>query len=94
MNDVIESEESEPAIPDTQSDHTVQSGRRQLVLHGKKLLARIKDLISIATNSAFRRWIQAVEDASAKRRKSKSESKPGRPSINESIANTTISSRK
>jgi len=68
--------------------------RRRLVRHGKKLGPRIKELISIVSYSTFRRWIRTMEDAPAKRPKSKSENKPGRPRVDESIAETIIRIRK
>ena len=68
--------------------------RHRLVRHGKKLGPRIKDLISIVSYSTFRRWIRNMEDAPAKRPKSKSENKPGRPRTDESIADTIIRIRK
>lgn len=68
--------------------------RRRLVRHGKKLGPRIKDLISIVSYSTFRRWIRNMEEAPAKRPKSKSEGKPGRPRTDESIADTIIRIRK
>jgi hypothetical protein len=40
--------------------------RRRLVKLGLKLGARIKDLISVASYSTFRRWVRAMEDAHAK----------------------------
>ena len=42
--------------------------RRRLVKHGKKLGARIKDLISIASYSTFRKWVRAMEDGGAESR--------------------------
>lgn len=68
--------------------------RRRLVRHGKKLGPRIKELISVVSYSTFRRWIRTMEDGPSKRPKSKSESKPGRPRIDESIADTIIRIRK
>ena len=35
--------------------------RRRLVKHGKKLGARIKELISIVSYSTFRKWVRSVE---------------------------------
>ncbi|QDV62437.1 hypothetical protein Mal65_15710 [Crateriforma conspicua] len=68
--------------------------RRRLVRHGKKLGPRIKELISIVSYSTFRRWIRNMEDGPAKRPKSKVDDKPGRPRIDESIADTIIRIRK
>jgi putative transposase len=68
--------------------------RRRLVRHGKKLGPRIKELISIVSYSTFRRWIRNMEDGPSKRPKPKSESKPGRPRTDESIADTIIRIRK
>ena len=39
--------------------------RRRLVKHGKKLGARIKDLIWIASYSTCRKWVRAMEDGGA-----------------------------
>lgn len=39
--------------------------RRRLVKHGKKLGARIKNLISIASYSTFGKWVQAMEGGGA-----------------------------
>ena len=36
--------------------------RRKLVRHGKKLGARIKDLILIVSYSTFRKWVRQLED--------------------------------
>ena len=39
--------------------------RRKLVRHGKKLGARIKDLISIVSYSTLRKWVRQMEDGAA-----------------------------
>ncbi len=36
--------------------------RRTLVKHGKRLGAKIKEIMSIASYSTFRRWVRAMED--------------------------------
>jgi putative transposase len=67
--------------------------RRRLVKHGKKLGARIKELISIVSYSTFRKWVRSVEDAPDKRPKPK-DAKPGRPRVEESISEAIIRVRK
>jgi putative transposase len=67
--------------------------KRRLVKHGLRLGARIKDLISVASYSTFRKWVRAIEDAPAKRPANKSANK-GRPRVDESIADTIIRIRK
>jgi putative transposase len=68
--------------------------RRRLVRHGKKLGPRIRELVSIVSYSTFRRWIRNMEDVPAKRPASMTGRKPGRPRIDESIAETIIRIRK
>jgi putative transposase len=68
--------------------------RRRLVRHGKTLGPRIKELISIVSYSAFRRWIRNMEDGPANRPKSEAKAKPGRPRTDENIADTIIRIRK
>ncbi|WP_149495356.1 integrase core domain-containing protein [Roseiconus lacunae] len=68
--------------------------RRRLIRHGRKLGPRIKELISIVSYSTFRRWIRTMEDRPAKRSKSKTEIRPGRPRIDQSISDTIIRIRK
>ena len=63
--------------------------RRTLIRHGKKLGARIKDLISIVSYSTFRKWVRVTEDASPTRPKSKT-GKKGRPRIEESLSDIII----
>ena len=63
--------------------------RRRLLRHGKKLGARIKELISIVSYSTFRKWVRNVEDATAQRPKPK-DAKPGRPRVEESISEAII----
>jgi putative transposase len=41
--------------------------KRKLLRHGKKLGARIKELISIVSYSTFRKWVREMEDAPDKR---------------------------
>ena len=55
--------------------------RRKLVRHGKKLGARIKDLISIVSYSTFRRWVRQMEgeESAAKH----SEPKPAAPPVHD-----------
>lgn len=67
--------------------------RRTLVKQGKKLGARIKELISIVSYSTFRKWVRSVEDAPDKRPKPK-DAKPGRPRVEESISEAIIRIRK
>ena len=52
--------------------------RRRLVKHGKRLVARIKALISIVSYSTFRKWVRSVENSPDKRPKAR-DAKPGRP---------------
>ena len=58
--------------------------RRSLVKRGKKLGAKIKELISIVSYSTFREWVRSLEDAPTHRAKPK-EGKSGRPRVEESI---------
>ena len=53
--------------------------RRKLVRHGKKLGARIKEVISIVSYSTFRRWVRQMEgeESAAK----PSEPKPAAPPV-------------
>lgn len=67
--------------------------RRRLVKHGKKLGARIKDLISIASYSTFRKWVRAMEDGSENRPANKS-GKKGRPRVDDNIAARIIKMKK
>ncbi len=67
--------------------------RRTLVRHGKKLGARIKELISIVSYSTFRKWVRSMEDGVPTRPKSKT-GKSGRPRIEEDISATIIRIRK
>ena len=67
--------------------------RRKLLRHGKKLGARIKDLISIVSYSTFRKWVRSMEDTNPKRPKSKT-GKKGRPRIEETLSDTIIRIRK
>ena len=67
--------------------------RRSLVKQGRKLGARIKDLISIVTYSTFRKWVRNLEDSTTKR-PSKKSSKLGRPRVEESISEAIIRIRK
>jgi hypothetical protein len=41
----------------------IKQERCRLVRHGKKLGARIKELISIVSYSTFRKWVRNVEDS-------------------------------
>ena len=41
--------------------------RRTLLRHGRKLGARIKELISIVSYSTFRKWVRSLEDTPNKR---------------------------
>lgn len=67
--------------------------RRRLLKHGLKLGARIKDLISIASYSTFRKWVRVMEDESENRPANKS-GKKGRPRVDENIAALIIKMRK
>ncbi len=67
--------------------------RRSLVKQGKKLGAKIMELISIVSYSTFRKWVRNVEDTPTKRPKSK-DGKSGRPRIEESISEAIIRIRK
>jgi transposase len=67
--------------------------RRSLVKHGKKLGAKIKDLISIVSYSTFRKWVRSIEDAPTHRAKPK-EGKSGRPRVEESISDAILRIRK
>ncbi len=67
--------------------------RRTLIRHGKKLGARIKELISIVSYSTFRKWVRSMEDGVPTRPKSKT-GKSGRPRIEEDISATIIRIRK
>ena len=67
--------------------------RRTLIRHGKKLGARLKELVSIVSYSTFRKWMRSIEDAPDKRPKAK-ETKPGRPRVEESIGEAIIRIRK
>ncbi len=67
--------------------------RQTLVRHGKKLGARIKELISIVSYSTFRKWVRSMEDVVPTRPKSKTD-KSGRPRIEEDISATIIRIRK
>jgi putative transposase len=67
--------------------------RRTLVRHGKKLGARIKELISIVSYSTFRKWVRSLEDATDKRPKAES-GKSGRPRVEESLSDLIIRIRK
>lgn len=67
--------------------------RRRPVRHGKSLSARIKDLISIVSNSTFCEWVRTLEDAPHKRPKPK-DAKPGRPRVEESVSAAIIRIRK
>ena len=55
--------------------------KRKLLRHGKKLGARIKDLISIVSYSTFRRWVRQMEgeESAAKH----SEPKPAAPPVHD-----------
>jgi putative transposase len=67
--------------------------RRILVRHGKKLGARIKDLLSIVSYSTFRKWVRSLEDTPDKRPKAE-DGKSGRPRIEESLSELIIRIRK
>ena len=67
--------------------------RRSLVKHGKKLGAKIKELISIVSYSTFRKWVRSIEDAPTHRAKPK-EGKSGRPRVEESISDAILRIRK
>lgn len=67
--------------------------RRKLVRHGKKLGARIKELISIVSYSTFRKWVRSLEDSTDKRPKAEG-AKSGRPRIEESLSDAIIRIRK
>jgi putative transposase len=67
--------------------------RRRLVKHGLQLGARIKDLISVASYSTFRKWVRAMEDGPEKRPSNKA-GKKGRPRVDENIAALIIKMRK
>ena len=61
--------------------------------HGLKLGARIKDLISVASYSTFRKWVRAMEDGPENRPANKT-GKKGRPRVDENIAALIIKMRK
>ena len=67
--------------------------RRSLIKHGKKLGARIKELISIVSYSTFRKWIREIEDAPSKR-SAKPDQATGRPRIEESVSEAILRIRK
>jgi len=67
--------------------------RRTLVRHGKKLGARIKDLLSIVSYSTFRKWVRTLEDSPDKRPKA-ADAKPSRPRIEEGLSDAIIRIRK
>ena len=67
--------------------------RRTLVRHGQKLGARIKELISIVSYSAFRRWVRELEEAPSKRPQNK-DGKSGRPRVEESVSDAIIRIRR
>jgi putative transposase len=60
-----------------------------LVRHGKKLGARIKEVISIVSYSTFRRWVRQMEgeEATAKSSEPKPAAPPvqGRPKTDEDV---------
>ena len=64
-----------------------------MIRYGKKLGARIKDLISIVSYSTFRKWVRVFEDTNSTRPKSKT-GKKGRPRIEESLSDIIIRIRK
>jgi putative transposase len=73
-----------------------QQEKRKLLRHGKKLGARIKDLISIVSYSTFRKWVREMEDGAgqAKPKVDQPAKKPGRPKTAEGIPELIIRIRK
>jgi len=61
--------------------------KRKLLRHGKKLGARIKEVLSIVSYSTFRRWVREMEDGAgqAKPKDDQPAKKPGRPKTAEGI---------
>ncbi|MBB3206220.1 putative transposase [Rhodopirellula rubra] len=80
-------------------DRIALDNRERLILvrHGKKLGGAIKQIMSIASYSTFRRWVRMQEDGAltaGKKQKKKSNQKPGRPKTPEDIRDTIIRIRK
>jgi putative transposase len=73
-------------------DLSVQQ-KRTLIKHGKKLGARIKEMITIVSYSTFRKWIREIEDAPSKRKAAANDS-GGRPRIEESVSEAILRIRK
>ena len=72
--------------------------RRTLVKHDKRLGAKIKEIMSIASYSTFRRWVRAMEDeptttSATKPAKPKAKT-DGRPRTDDEIRDTIIRIRK
>ena len=68
--------------------------RRTLVRHGKKLGARIKELISIVTYSTFRKWVRSVEGVPDKRPEAKQKKPVDRVSKRASVKRLFVSAKK
>jgi len=68
--------------------------RRTLVKHGKKLGGKIKDVMSIVSNSTFRKWDRSMEDDAPKPVKKPEKRGTGRPKLEEDVRDTIIRIRK
>ena len=58
--------------------------REKILKHGKPLGGKIRQLLTIISNSTFRRWVRESEDGTAKPKKTSS--KGGRPRIEEPVS--------
>jgi len=67
--------------------------RQTLVKHGKRLGAKLKELVSIVSYGTFRRWIRELEDTPSKR-PANANGRSGRPRVEESVSEAILRIRK